>query len=87
MKDCVFDYGVVSYKHRFSINRPINDYVERMLHRCIRMGIEFKIIGERSIAEMQVVYKDVDGKLQCLCLDLHDFTFDILHLGDMQCTI
>ena len=82
-----FDYGLVTFKHRFSIDRPVNDYAETTLNRCIRMGIEFKIFGGQPIAEMQVVYKDVNEKLQCLCLNLHDWTFSILHLGDMQCNI
>lgn len=82
-----FDYGIVSYKHRFSIDRSINDYAETTLYRCIRMGVEFKIFGGRSVAEMQVVYKDVNEKLQCLCLYLHDWTFSVLYVGDMQCNV
>lgn len=82
-----FDYGVVSFKHRFSIYRSINDYAETVLHRCIRMGIEFKIFSGQSFAEIQIVYKDVNEKLQCQCLKLHDWTVCIRHLGDMKCDI
>lgn len=37
--------------------------------------------------EMQIVYKDESDKLQCLCLDLHDWTIAITHIGNMQCNI
>ena len=41
-KEFVFDYGIVTYKHRFSINRSLDDYEETTLNRCIRMGIQYK---------------------------------------------
>ena len=37
-----FDYGIVTYKHRFSINRSLDDYEETTLNKCIRTGIEHK---------------------------------------------
>ena len=39
--DFTFEYGIVIYKHRFSINRSLNDYEEAMLNRCIRMGVQY----------------------------------------------
>lgn len=82
-----FNYGRVAYKHRFSINRSLDDYEETTLNRCISMGVQYKyktMACDKLIAEMQIVYKDENGKLHCLCEDLHDFTFSILHKGDMQ---
>lgn len=82
-----FDYGIVVYKHRFSINRSLDDYEETTLNKCIRMGIEYKyktMARDKLIAEMQIIYKDENDKLHCLCEDLHDYTFEIKHKGDMQ---
>ncbi len=82
-----FDYGVVVYKHRFSINRSLDDYKEITLHKCIRMGIQYKyktMARDKLIAEMQIVYKDENGKLHCLCEDLSEYTFEIKHKGDMK---
>lgn len=86
MEDKKFDYGVVIYKHRFSINRSLNDYVETTLNKCICMGLVYKyktMACDKLIAEMQIVYKDVNNKLQCLCLDLQDWSFKIEHKGNM----
>lgn len=83
----IFDYGVVTFKHRLSIHRSLEDYEEITLNRCMRMGIvyKYKTIGcDKPFAEMQISYKDENGKLRCLCEDLHDFTFSIKHKGDMQ---
>ena len=38
-KEFYFDYGIVIYKHRFDLNRSLNDYKETILNKCIRMGI------------------------------------------------
>ena len=38
---------------------------------------------DKLIAEMQIVYKDLNNKLQCLCLDLYDWSFKIEHKGNM----
>lgn len=83
----IFDYGVVVYKHRFSINRSLDDYQETTLNKCIRMGVVYKyktVACDKLIAEMQIVYKDENDKVQCLCEDLHDYTFEIKHKGDMK---
>ena len=90
MNNFTFDYGIVIYKHRFSINRSLDDYKETTLNKCIRMGIEYKyktVACDKLIAEMQILYKDENNKLQCLCLDLYDWTFKIKHVGNMQCHI
>lgn len=86
----VFEYGVVVFKHRFSINRSLNDYEKTTLSRCIRMGVQYKyytMACDKLIAEMQVLYKDDVGKLQCFKADLHDYTFEIKNLGNMMCHI
>lgn len=85
-----FDYGIVIYKHRFSIDRSLNDYTETILKKCIRMGLVYKyktMARDKLIAEMQVLYRDENNKCQCLCLDLHDWTFKIQHKGDMSVEI
>ena len=82
-----FEYGIVIYKHRFSINRSLNDYEETMLNRCIRMGVQYMyktMARDKLIAEIQIVYKDDNGKLQCFKGDLHEWTFEIKHKGDMM---
>lgn len=85
-----FDYGIVSYKHRFSINRSLDDYDEIVLDKCIRMGIVYKyktVAFDKLIAEMQILYRDKNNKVQCLCLDLHDWTFSIKYVGKMLCNL
>ena len=85
-KEFYFDYGIVIYKHRFSLDRSLNDYKEIILNKCIRMGLVYKyktMACDKLIAEMQVLFKDENNKLQCLCLDLHDWTFEIKHKGNM----
>lgn len=81
-----FEYGSVTYKHRFSIKRSLDDYEEITLDKCIRIGLEYKyktMACDKLIAEFQVVYRDENNKLQCLCLDLHEYTFKINHKGSM----
>ena len=85
-----FEYGIVVFKHRFSVNRSLNDYEETVLNKCIRIGLEFKyytMACDKLIAELQIVYKDDDNKLQCLKKDLHEWTFEIKHKGNMQISI
>ena len=83
-------YGVVTYKHRFSINRSLDDYEEITLNKCIRMGVEFKyktVACDKLVAEMQILYRDDENRIHCLCKDLHDYTFKIKHLGQMDIQI
>ena len=89
-KDFSFEYGIIVYDYRFSINRAIKDYKEITLNKCIRMGLEFKyytMAKDKLIPELQIVYKDEDNKLQCVCLDLHEYTFKIMHKGSMMINI
>lgn len=90
MSEKEFDYGIVVYKHRFSIKRSLDDYEEITLNKCIRMGIEYKyktVACDKLIAEMQIIYRDENNKTHCLCLDLHDWTFNIKHIGNMMCNL
>lgn len=82
----VFDYGIIEYKHRFSINRSLDDYKVFTLKYVIRMSLELKyktVACDYLCYELQVVYKDELGHLQLLLLDLKDWTFRINHIGDM----
>ena len=86
-KDFTFEYGIVVYKHRFSINRSLDDYEETTLNKCLSMSIQHKyytVACDKLVAEVQILYKDENNKLQCLCKDLKDFTFKIIHKGDMK---
>lgn len=87
MSKLFFDYGIVTYKHRFTIHRSLDDYEETTLKRCIAMGVQYKyrtMASDTPFCEMQIVYKDENDNLQCLRKDLHDFTFTIIHKGDMN---
>jgi hypothetical protein len=86
-KDFTFEYGIVVYKHRFSINRSLDDYEETTLNKCLSMSIQHKyytVACDKLIAEVQILYKDENNKLQCLCKDLKEYTFKIIHKGDMK---
>lgn len=85
-----FEYGIVVFKHRFSIKRSLNDYEETTLYRCISMSIRhlYKTMAhDKLITEMNVLYKDDDGIVKCTKLDLHDWTFKVIHKGDMSISI
>lgn len=82
-----FEYGIVIYKHRFSLNRSLDDYEETTLNRCISISIQHKyktMACDKLIAEVQILYKDNNEKLHCAKLDLHEWTFKIVHKGDMS---
>lgn len=88
--DITFEYGIVTFKHRFSIKRSLDDYEEITLNKCIRIGLEYKyytMACDKLIAELQIVYKDENNKLQFLKKDLHDWTFKIEHKGNMTITL
>ena len=88
--DFSFEYGIVTFKHRFSINRSLNDYEETTLNKCIRIGLKYiyyTMACDKLIAELQILYKDENNKLQCLKKDLHDWTFQIKHKGNMMINI
>ncbi len=87
MSNINFDYGIVIYKHRFDIGKPLDYYKEIILNKCVRMGLVYKyktMACDKLIAEMQILYKDEDNKPQCLCLDLEYWTFEIKHKGNMR---
>ena len=90
MKDFKFDYGVIEYKHRFSINRSLDDYKLTCLNKCIRIGLQlcYKTMAcDKLVYEMQIIYRDENNECQLLRLDLHDYTFKIKHVGNMQVDI
>lgn len=89
-KDFTFEYGIVVYKHRFSIKRSLDDYEETTLNKCIRMGVQYKyktVACDKLVAEMQILYKDENDKVKCLCKDLHEYTFEIKHKGNMMISL
>ena len=62
-----FEYGIITYEHRFSINRSLDDYEEITLNRCIRIGLELKyktMAKDKLVHELQIVYKDENNKLE-----------------------
>lgn len=87
MKKIDFDYGVIAYKHRFDIDRPLSDYKEVVLDKCISVKIEYIFKFGKLVPEIQILYNDKNNKTQCLCLDLRDWTFKVLHQGMMMIVI
>ena len=88
--DFTFEYGIVVFKHRFSINRSLDDYEETTLNKCIRIGLEYKyytMACDKLIAKLQIVYKDENDKLQCLKKDLNEWSFEIKHKGNMKISL
>lgn len=84
----MFNYGIVVYKHRFSINRSPNDYEETTLDKCVMLGLEWKSNGTESWFETHIVYrKDDNNKPEIVKLKLEDFTVKIIHKGDMSINI
>lgn len=86
----IFEYGYVVYQHRFSIRRSLNDYEEIALNKVLRMGLQlvYKTMAcDKLVYELQILHRDASGKVQCLKLDLHDWTISIKHVGDMQINI
>lgn len=85
-----FEYGIIKFKHRFSINRSLWDYQETTLTKCIRVGIQYKyttMAKDKLIAEMQIIYKDDNDKLKILRKDLQEWTFTIVNKGNMSIQI
>lgn len=80
-----FIYGRVIVGHRLHVNRPII-HDKLVLDRCIRMGIEHKVrnMAGDDYYEVQIVYKDDNGKLQCGKYDLEYYDVTIEFQGDMQ---
>ncbi|MBO5143741.1 MAG: hypothetical protein J6C46_12275 [Clostridia bacterium] len=85
-----YDYGVITYKHRFSIKRSLDDYEDITLCNVIRIGVELKyktVACDKLVYELQILYRDINFEIQCLKLDLHDWTFTINHLGEMMVNV
>lgn len=87
MEEFKFDYGIITYKHRFSINRSLDDYEETMITKCIMLGLEWKSNWKDSWFEFQIIYKDAKNKNQIKILKLEDWTVNIIHKGDMSINI
>ena len=88
--DFIFEYGIVTYRHRFSIKRSLGDYKETTLNKCIRIGLVFKYYTmerDKLIHELQIVHKDENNKLKCTRLDLKEYTIEIKHKGNMMLTL
>lgn len=86
----MFDYGVVVYKHRFSINRSLYDYEEITLNKVIRIGLQLlykTAVCDKLVYELQILHRTDDETVECLKLDLHDYTVSIKHVGHMMCNI
>ena len=86
----IFEYGYVVYQHRFSIKRSLNDYEETALNKVIRMGIHlvYKTMAcDKLVYEMQILHRDAEGKVQCLKLDLSEWTVCVKHVGHAQINI
>ena len=82
-----FEYGIVVFKHRFSIKRSLNDYEETVINRCIALEISFvykTMACDKLVTEICLVYKDENDKLQSIKKDLHDYNFKVIHKGDMS---
>ena len=85
----VFEFGYVVYQHRFSIKRSLNDYEEIALNKVIRMGLQlvYNTMACKLVYELQILHRDAEGKVQCLKLDLSEWTVSIKHVGDMMINI
>lgn len=82
-----FDHGVIEYKHRFSINRSLDDYQLTVLDNCICVGLQYKyytMARDKLIAEVQIVRRVGPKSTECVKLDLHEYTFTVKHKGDMR---
>lgn len=82
-----FDYGVIEYKHRFSLSRSMDDYAVTVLDKCICVGLVYKyytMAHDKLIAEVQIVRRVGPKETECVKFDLLDFTFTVKHKGDMS---
>lgn len=86
IKEFKFNYGVVIYKHRFTINRSLDDYEEIKLDKCIMLELAWKsnINGTESWFETHIVYKDENNKPQIVKLKIEEYVVKVIHKGDMS---
>lgn len=84
--DFNFDYGVIEFKHRFSLSRNLGDYAVTVLDKCISVSLVYKyytMACDKLIAEIQVIHRVSPTETNLTKFDLHDFTFKVKHKGDM----
>lgn len=79
-----FEYGIVHVHQRNVIHGE-----EKKIDRGIRMDFVKKVKCVSGIAfwEVQIVYKDEEGKLHCDCMNLDEWRIEIKHQGNMQITM
>lgn len=80
-----FDYGIIEYKHRFSIRRSLDDYKVTRLEKCISVSSQFlykTMACDKLIHELHIAYRNANGKTELLKLDLHDYTFKVIYVGN-----
>lgn len=85
-----FDYGVIEFKHRFSLKRSLDDYEVTTLEGCISVGLVYKyktMACDKLVAEIQIVRRVSPTSTECVKFDLHDVTFTVKHKGDMTITL
>ena len=73
---------MVKYNVNNYIYIKLTDYGKELIIK--EYGYSYFEACDELIAEMQIVYKDENNKLHCLCKDLHEYTFEIKHKGNMQ---
>ena len=76
-----FEYGTVLVSQRNVIKSE-----DKEITRGIRMGFVKKVHVPSGISywEVQIVYKDENGKLHCDCLSLDEWRITVKHQGNMQ---
>lgn len=81
-----FDYGVIEFKHRFTLDRSLDDYAVTVLDKCIFVGLVYKyytMACDKLIAEIQIIHRVSPTETRLTKFDLHDVTFKVIHKGDM----
>lgn len=82
-----FDYGLITYKHRFTINRSLDDYEVHTLGNVISLSLwrGYKTMAkDKLITEFVIIYRDDEHKTQQLHLDQADWTVIVTYKGDMK---
>lgn len=81
-----FDYGIIEFKHRFSLSRSLDDYAVTRLEKCISVSLVYKyytMAHDKLIAEVQIIHRISDTRTELVKFDLHDVSFKVIHKGDM----
>lgn len=85
-----FDYGVIEYKHRFTLNRSLDDYEVTRIEKCISVSLwrGYKTMAhDKLVNEFQILYRDKNHKTQILKLDLDDWKISLVYKGNMSLVI